>query len=73
MILYGYRGPELFLYFAVGQERWTEMKAIRKRMDDITVDMKLERTDLDYESYLQVVENNLINKVKSGIIERSAI
>lgn len=53
--------------------RSKELKAIRKRMAEVQAELKLERTDLDYESYLQVCENNLINKTKSSIIERSAI
>ena len=67
--------PKYFLnlYDVDQPEQSAKLKEIRKRMAQITADMKLERTDLDYESYLQVVENNLINKIKSGIIERSAI
>lgn len=54
-------------------ERSKELKEIRKKMAEVQAMLKLERTDLDYESYLQVCENNLINKIKSSIIERSAI
>lgn len=51
--------------------RSQELKDIRKRMAEIQADLKLERTDLDYESYLQVEENNLINKTK--ILKRSVV
>lgn len=52
-------------------ERSAELKEIRKRMAIAKSEMVLDETDLDYESYLQVVENGLINRTK--ILERSAI
>lgn len=51
--------------------RSQELKEIRKRMAIQQADIKLMSTDLDYESYLQVVENGLINKTKS--LKRSGI
>lgn len=52
-------------------ERSAEIKAIHKRQAEIAQKMKLEQTDLDYLSYLQVVENNLINRTK--ILKRDGI
>lgn len=51
--------------------RSQELKEIRKRMAERKVDIQLASTDLDYESYLQVVEDGLINRTK--ILKRSGI
>ena len=65
--------PKYFqnLYDVDYPEESQKLKDIRKRMAIMKNELVLKNTDLDYESYLQVVENGLINRTK--ILERSDI